>query len=450
MGRLFKILKWAVGLAILLAAFVFIGLPLLANTEEGRRRVGEILSKALHREVKVNDLEVGFFFTSLDVGGLSMANPEGYPAGPMVEAGRLHFDVNFRRVLEGNVQGTLRGEGLRLHVIRKDGKTNLEGLGGGGGKEASGRGDVNLDLDLEIKESKLVVEDLDKGEKLVVDGVGLEMRFTNRGDQSDASLKVRIESIDNRTLRVRDIAVDARQAGDFLEIEKLRALLGDSGALEGSGRMRVRGGDDWQVKLDAKDVGLDAQMRPFVASVWPFAAAQGGQVDGRFDGGFELAGAGLTWEAMKPTLAGTGKITFTEMRLPSASLLGQLAALAGRADGDLALNDAGAQFHVGNGWLDFQRISASGKEVRYDLAGRVSLDGKLALTMDLMPLVKQFGGGSAYREAAKYTDKLEVRIEGTTGAPKLKAPQVADLAKGVLEKKLEKEVGGLLDKIKKK
>lgn len=446
-----RIVKWVLGLTVVLAAFVFIGVPLLANTESGRGRVADVLGDALGRKVTLADLEVGFFFTSLDVDGLAIANPEGYPEGPMLKARSLHMDVNFRRILEGTVKGTLSGDGLEMNVLKKGGGTNLDGFAGEDEDEdvdAGGGGD--MDVELRLEDSRLTVEDLDKGEKLTVDGVGLEMRLTNRKGERDFGLKIRIRSIDNETLRVRDIVVDARQSGDFLELEKLQASLGGAGRLEGSGKLRVKGGDDWAVRLDAKAVSLDAQMRPFVASVWPFAAAHGGQLDGRMDAGFELEGKGLTWAGMKPHLKGTGRVAMTGLRLPAESLLAQLSALAGREGGEIGLNDAGAQFRVADGWLRFQRISASGKEARYDLAGSVSLDGKLDLEMDLMPLVKQFGGGKSYREVAKYTDKLPIRIQGTTAAPKWKPPKVEDLAKGALEKELEKGLGDVLDKVRKK
>jgi hypothetical protein len=70
--------------------------------------------------------------------------------------------------------------------------------------------------------------------------------------------------------------------------------------------------------------------------------------------------------------------------------------------------------------------------------------------MDLMPLVKQFGGGKAYKDAQKYVDKIPVEIKGTSASPKLGAPKLEELAKGMLEKKAGEELGGILDKIKKK
>ena len=107
-------------------------------------------------------------------------------------------------------------------------------------------------------------------------------------------------------------------------------------------------------------------------------------------------------------------------------------------------------FGLSGGWIKFNRLSAETHEVRYDLAGKVSLDGQLDLTMDLMPLVKQFGGGKAYKDVSKHVDKIPVGIKGTSAAPKFALPSAEELAKGILEKKAEEGLNDLLDKIKKK
>ena len=437
--RLFKIF---LVLTVLIVLFIGFGLPLMANTEAGRAQVARILGRALGRDVAIGGLDVGWFLSSVDVEDLSIANPEGYPEGSFLEAGSLALDSKFKRILDGEIKGGLTGKGLDVHIIKKGDGTNLDGLAKGGDEEKQDEGEgPDLDLTLELTDSRLRVTDLDKNEEIVIDGVGLLMQLTNRAGASNVGLKLRVASIDTGTLVVRELEIDARQAGDYLDLESLRALLPGKGKLTGSGRMRVRGGDDWAVKLDADEVGLESDMMPLVSAMYPFASTASGQADGTLGAHFEVKGKGLTWEAMKPTLDGTGKVTLTDLSLPESSVLALAAQLAGKPAGAIRLNNAGAQFGIRNGWMQFNRLSASGDQVRYDLAGRVSLDGKLELTMDLLPLVKQFGGGSAYREIEKYGVKtLPLGIRGTTGKPKLEAPKLADIAKDAARTKLEDEI----------
>ncbi|MHC4133463.1 MAG: AsmA family protein [Planctomycetota bacterium] len=437
-------MKWALGVLLVLACVVLYIMPLLANTEAGRQRVAQVLGRAFGREVTLGGLNVGFLYATVKVEELAIANPEGYPPGPMLTASHLKLDSSFRHLLTGVVQGGLAGEGVHLHILRRGGGTNLDGLIGGGSKD--GGEPPDLDLSMELEGSRLTVEDLDTGEKLVLAGVGLVMRLTNRAGVRDAGLRIHVDEIERAGVTLRDLEIDARHAGDWLKLEKLAARLPGRGTLSGAGRLRVQGGDEWKVKLDARNVGIEEDMLPLVGAVYPLAADARGEIGGELHAEFDVSGHGLTWSTIRPTLAGSGRVSLTELTLPQASVLARIAHLAGREEGAVGLNNAGAQFQIQEGWLEFQRLSASGEQVRYDLDGRVSLAGELRLTMDLMPLVKRFGGGDTYRKVARYVDRLPMRIEGTTVQPQLKAPRAEDLLKDVLEKKLGKELEELFKK----
>jgi uncharacterized protein involved in outer membrane biogenesis len=125
-----KVLKWTLLVVVLAVVFVGVVLPMLMNTEKGRTELAEVLGKAIHREVTLGDLDIGFFFSSVDAKDLVIMNPPGFPAGPFLRAGKLGFDAKLKRLLSGEVVGEATGSGLDVHVIRKGGKTNLEGIGG--------------------------------------------------------------------------------------------------------------------------------------------------------------------------------------------------------------------------------------------------------------------------------------------------------------------------------
>jgi len=441
---MWRLVKWFAVLVILVVLFVGFGLPLMANTQQGREQLAEIFGESVDRKVEIGGLEVGWFFSSLDVKGLRIDNPAGFPEGAFLEAGRLKFDSQLKNLLQGKVEGGLTGRGLKVHLIRKGGKTNLDGLAGGDGEDEDAGQAPDLDLKISLGDSRLQIDDLDKGESLVLDGVGLEMRLTNHAGKADSQVTIRVHSIDRNGIAVRDLVLDARQAGDWLDLKRLSAGFAGGGALQGSGRMQVRGGDGWALHLDASRVGIDRDMLPVVAALLPFASAAGGQVQGTLNAKFDLEGHGLTWKAMRPTLAGTGSVTLSGLGLPADSLLAQAAALAGRGRGGLSLDTAGARFKVGEGRIEFERLVASGEKVQYELAGRVYLDGRLDLSMDLMPLVKTFGGGKRYARLSKHIDKIPLGIGGTTLAPRLEPADLAkSIARGAIEKGLGKALGRL-------
>lgn len=432
---MFRLLKWLLGTFVLLAVFALVVLPLLANTEAGRKQVAASLSKALQREVRIGDLSVGLLFSSVRVDGLRVENAPDYPSGPMIEAGLVKFDVGLRALLEGRIEGTATGKGLRVRVQKRGDGTNLDGLGGEPRTEEEREGERGPDLHvgLELLDCDVTIEDLDRGETLALSDVSARFVLSNRQGQRDASLGIRVGAIDAAALRVRDLDVQAVQAGGRLDLRSLRARIGEEGTVEGKGTLRVRGaapGEQWSLELEAKGVRVDRQILPIVRTMFPLAAAAEGRLQGALEGRFALAGSGLTWETAKSTLKGGGDVRLVAMGLPETSVLARIAAMTGRATGAIELNDAGATFVVRDGWVEFSRLSASGEQVRYDLSGRVSLDGRLELDLDVLPLVERYGGG----ELAKYKGKvrrLPLRIGGTTSAPKLELP-LDEIAKHAL------------------
>jgi len=453
-GMIKRLVKWVLGLVVLTLLAVFVLVPLLINTDKGRHQLETELGKALHRKVTIGGLDVGFFFSSLEILDLRIANPEEFGPGNVIEADRMAMDAKLSQLLSGVIEGRLSGTGLRVHVIKDKGKTNLDGMGGAPKEKPEEPKEAHkipkLDLGLSLAGGQLTIEDREKNESVVVNGMSAEMRFTNGAAGQDLTMKLRIADLENKTLRITDMQMDARQAGDYLDLENLRATMPGQGKLEGTGRMRLRGGDDWKVDVAARDVGIDNDILPFVATVYPFAAKAGGQVKGMFDAEFHVEGHGLTWETTKDSMTGTGKLSIGGLGLPADSMLVEIARLAGAKDGAVTLDDAGAQFGIKGGWIEYTSLTAAQKETRYDLTGKVSLDGKLALGMDLLPLVEKFGGGDVYKDASKYVDKLPLTIGGTVSAPKLKAPDLKALARGAIGNAVNEQAGGLLDKLKKK
>jgi hypothetical protein len=438
-----RILRWLFGIGIGLGALLLVGFPLILNTEAGRNKVASVLSSALDRQVTLGDLDVGLFFSSVTVGDLTVANPEGFPEGRLFAARKLHLEIGIRKLLQGRVEGEVTGEGVQLHILQQGDRTNLDGLAEP--KESETEGGPDLQVDLRIDDADLVVEDLDRNEKLSLERVGLEVSLSNRAGRQDADARLRIGVMERGGVRIRDLEARLVQEGDLLRLRKLQATVGEEGRLSGSGSLPLKGDAEWQVELEATDVAIEGGVQRLVRSLFPLTASARAPVEGRFQGNFQLRGSGKTWEHIKPTLRGNGTVRLTALHVPPGTLVTMLAQWAGREDTTLALNDAGAQFDIAGGWIRFQRLSARGDEVRYDLQGRVSLDGKLELTMDAMPLLERYGG-KTHREVSRYLDEIRVPIRGTVSRPRPKLPRVQDLlagvSKGVVEDALERILTG--------
>jgi len=247
---------------------------------------------------------------------------------------------------------------------------------------------------------------------------------------------------------VREIELALRAKGSAVVIDSARGRMAGGGLLTAKGEFDLGEAGAWTARLDAERVSLDGSLVPVVATFWPFASSAGGHLQGLVTAGVDLKGKGVTWESVKPSMTGSGEIRLTQLQLPRESVLGQVAHFfdQGGAAG-LGLNDAGAQFSIDQGWVSFNRLSASGEKARYDLAGRVSLEGKLDLRIDLLPIAKAFGE-STYRDIAKHMDELIVNVRGTTTKPSLAMPDMEALLKKVAEDALSNEIKKALDRLR--
>ncbi|MEE8106299.1 MAG: AsmA-like C-terminal region-containing protein [Planctomycetota bacterium] len=439
-----KFLRIARRLAYLVVALVLValfGVPWYLSSESGRKELTAALSKSLDRNVELGGLSVGFLFKDVALRDLRIANPEGFPEGALLEAGNIDVNIGIRDLLDGRVRGDASGDGLTLHIIQKGGKSNLDGFASRDDEEPDDEhtGDIpNLSIDLALTGTRVIIEDLDRGEKVTVDGVTVKLHLTNEGGETTSKLTVNIAAIDQPILRLSDLVLNASMANGRVEVSTLGANLGSGGRVTGSASLDAE--NKWSAALVLDSITLDDKLQPLAASLFPPMASDESPLKGLLEGRFELSGQGLTWAAMKPTLAGSGEVKLNGLALGANSLLGLLAQAVGRDEkGALEMNSAGAQFRVEDGWLHFNRLSASGKEARFDLGGKVSLDGKLDLKVDLKPLAVRYGGRD-FKKFLGYINTLDFRIDGTTLAPRIQGPDLGDLA--------QQGLAGLLDKWK--
>jgi len=444
-----KTLRWfrriLIALVLLGAAALF-GLPALLSTDYGRGQLEAGLSKALKREVTIESISIGFLLQSVAAEGVRMSHPEGFPAGDTFKAASVALETSWRELIDGRLQGILRGKQVELNVLQRGDRTTLDGLGGDG-EPSEGDGEAPpLDISVLLTDCSVTYHDLDSDEKTSIVGLDIDARLQSEKNSNRGKLHIRAPELRHDALVVKNVEILALATPTALTLGVLKGTIGGAGELNASGKLDLGATKAWSAKVSATSVAIDSAIMPLVTTMYPFASAAEGQLDGNLEASFDLAGKGITWESARPTLAGKGEVKLSNLRLPQQSIIGQVAALAGGKGDALTLKDTGAQFAISNEWLNFQRLSASGKEARYDMSGRVSMDGQLDLRMDLLPLVKLFDAG-AYAEAQKYIDTLPVKIQGTTSAPRLRAPDANSLLGNIAKKQGEDALNKGLDKL---
>ncbi|MCZ6572218.1 MAG: hypothetical protein O7C98_03505 [Planctomycetota bacterium] len=429
--KVFKVVKWLFLIGFVLGLLLILAGPLLLNTARAREQISAILSDALDREVTMGGHSVGLLLGRVQIEDLRVGNPDDFPEGTLLQADELQLVVSVRELLGGRIEGVMTGEGVTLHILKRGEKTNLHGLAPES-SESSGDG-PDLWLQLHLKDSRVVIEDLDQKQTLELDGVDIDVFVSNRAGRENTRLQLHVASMRRGPFQVRDLTAvllhTKSDEGERIDVTGLQAKLGAGGRLVGSMSFPFPRGceqQEWQASLELKDVGIDDSIRPLAQTLFPIGASDRAQFNGLLQGSFELRGRGITWDAIKPQLSGSGKVRLTRVSLAPGNLITLLTRWAGREPKPLELNDCGAEFTIEPGRVKFQRLSARGDEVRYYLKGWVTLDGALRLNIDAMPLLERY----SRREADKlkrYIKEIPIPIRGTISRPRPKLPRMADL-----------------------
>jgi hypothetical protein len=440
-----RILVWSVLALVVIGAVAIALAPRLLGTDAAREELERVLGDALGRPVTIGEMHVASDAPRVELREVvvhEVAPFEGLGSGkPLARAATLQMEIGIEALLGREVVGSVKGEGITLHVVKKDGRLNLAGLGRG----TAARGmPVDMHLDVELQGARVSIEDLDRGESIELHDVGVRALLSNRGSERDARLTVTIAELDLHGVVAHDVLMQGHVSDAAWVVSRVHARIGEEGSLEGSATISPEAGaaPSFRARAELSEVAMDGPAADAVAALFPVLAAVRGEgaraIRGRVGATLTLAGSGMSWATIAPTLAGEGEVRLDDVRVPAEALALQLAELAGRAPGPWTLPHGSATFAIADGWVALSEVRTEEGGFDAKVRGRVSLHGELDLSVDLMPLVKVFGGG-LYAEVARLSTSIPVRIGGTVHAPKLQPPSPAEVARGL--------AGGLLRRV---
>jgi hypothetical protein len=398
------------------------------GSDDARHRLEIVLTRALHRDVTIAALDVETSRGAIELRGVVVGNPEGWEGPPTLQADRVRFDVDLEDALEGRLDGKVAASGLQLWIAKRDGATNLHGM-------VRQREPIDLNLDIALTDAHVLLEDLDREEQLQLDGVALSVLLSNREAVKDIALDLDVAALTVRGVGLQALEIEAVGSNEAVELRRVVARVGEQGRVEGAGSVQLDDATTWAIDLTATAVALDDDLLPIVVAFYPPAAgiakAPEGRTQGSLDGTLRLEGAGTQWAAMKPTLKGNGAVTLRDIVLPEQSLAVSIGALVGRELEPWVLGTTTVDVQIGEGWVTLLRVVNDGAEVMPPVTGRVGLDGALDLEVDLMPLVRVYGGG-VYARVVRTTSSIPLRVQGTVEQPDFEPPTPGAVAKGLL------------------
>ena len=400
------------------------------QTDAARHRFEALASAALRRDVTVEALEVrldALELSGLAVAGAPLDTPEML-AMPGLRVDAARFELDWSALLEGGLAGTLHARDFDLRIVKQQGVTNWHGLR----TPRSGEKRRPLDLRLVLDDGAVTYRDEDRGEQAIVRGVALAGRIERADAQKTVAFDVRAAQIQMRTIVVENVVLAMTVDDAALDVTSLEATL-DDGAVSGEGRLAFDRSSSWSARVDARQLRLSEAVLPVVVAAFPAAAGlkaqPAGATQGRLTVSAQVRGSGLRSVSVLQSLEGTLSVSLQDVVLPQETVAVRVAALLRRDAAPLPLPPLSVDARVSGPWVRVTEVRSNAEPIPLPFEGRVALDGRLDLRVDVLPLL----GVMPHTQASvrRYADAIPVRVVGTVQAPEVRAPSAAALAKAV-------------------
>jgi len=319
---------------------------------------------------------------------------------------------------------------------------------------------VTFDTRTEVFDLTAVTGGGDRGEQVIRD---VSIKGTLTLPDAGLNLKAAIRSASGvmSGTAYEQLVLDVAMANQRVTIETL-SLRAFDGTLSVNGTYDMRDADRPVFDLHSKLRGM--RVESIVASQ---RASASHFVQGNLDANLHAKGAGAGWEAIKQSLTGTGNVVIDDGRLKDINLgdsvLQGITGVPGMSAvlspalrqkypqvfgaTDTVFEKLDAKIDIRNGWVNTRNLRLATQDYAIEGNGRISLDGKLDMTMvmrfseslsqDLIASVKQA------RYLRGRTGRIEIPVRLTGTLPNVRPiPDIAFIAEAVSREL----IGSLLEK----
>ncbi len=392
------------------------------RSDDARRRFERTASQALNRDVRVAGIGVGWDRVTLH--NLTLSDP--WSDQPALQVAHGEFEIRWSALWDGGLAGTLTAEAFSIRVRKRGRETNFHGMRRPTAQKRP------LDIVLALSGGEVLVHDEDREERVRLEGVELVGRVAREDAQSVVGLEARADAVHTYGVLISDVSVSLAIGREGVDLDQLQARLG-GGRIAADGRLGFDVSSTWSAHVEAVDVALRDEVLPIVVAAFPAAAGvpqtPEGRIEGRLSLVAEVEGAGLSPSSLVPTLRGRLRVELEGVVLPPETAVVRIAALLGRSPEPLALEPVSVEASLAGPWVRVDTVRSGGEPIALPFEGRVALDGRLDLDVDVLPLLQALP--QAHSWARRYTLALPVRVEGTTAEPVVRAPSAATVARAV-------------------
>ncbi len=379
MARRLRLALFALTVTAVLAGFAWSMLRV-----DPKLRLEQVLSEAFGRSVKIGELQVHALEGRVELADVELGNPPGWAGPPLLFAANVEIDASLESLLAGRVVGTLHASGLDLHVQKRGVETNANGINSV--RKPKGRL-RELELRVELEGAHVVMEDLDRAQRLEMQGVDLALSLSK--DHAGRALEVEVEvaalgfgevGLEHMYLRGRTLPLG-------LEVETLEAEIGEQGRVRGRGRVELREGLTWTGSIDLSTVELKQDVLAWLGAFYPTARrvrdVPDAEIPGRLDAHVSVAARGVAWPDVRDSLSAEGWVEVKELAFGPGTLVVQARALAGLGSRPLRVDKVRLSGRIREGWAALGELRIDQESVPLPVQGRVSLQGALELRVEL-------------------------------------------------------------------
>ncbi|MHC4821334.1 MAG: hypothetical protein ACYTDX_06405, partial [Planctomycetota bacterium] len=189
------------------------------------------------------------------------------------------------------------------------------------------------------------------------------------------------------------------------------------------------------LEVAAKGVQVDRALTTLLERVVPiFSVGDEGSMSGKLSTSLTLDASGVDWKAAKKSMKGNGSLSVDDGVIRNSGIMGQIMSLLGGGD-DLEFSNATTKFRVEKRRVWNDNLIIDGEDAPMVLKGSTDFQGRLDYKISAKALNLSKRDRKKFKKLLDKDGNLPFGLKGTLDKPKIKKPNIKDLAgKGVKDK----------------
>jgi hypothetical protein len=249
------------------------------------------------------------------------------------------------------------------------------------------------------------------------------------------SLRASLDSLETKPFTAKEMQVDLLLDEGVLSARQVDAVINE-GTVSMKASLGLSGDEPpHHLEVAAKGVQVDRALTTLLERVVPiFSVGDEGSMSGKLSTSLTLDASGVDWKAAKKSMKGNGSLSVDDGVIRNSGIMGQIMSLLGGGD-DLEFSNATTKFRVEKRRVWNDNLIIDGEDAPMVLKGSTDFQGRLDYKISAKALNLSKRDRKKFKKLLDKDGNLPFGLKGTLDKPKIKKPNIKDLAgKGVKDK----------------